>query len=204
MERSTGAGAPLSNATRRFWIKVDSLNHGHYRLTVRAQAGKENAQAKKDFFIRWSSLPANARDLDEAIDQTRYIAGKDEWKKLKNAKGDQRLEEYKKFWLRRDPTPGTEINEALDAHYTRIEYANQNFRAMQNQGWRTDMGMVYVILGSPDDVERNAYPRYSKPYEIWYYYRYNTDFVFLDSTGFGDYRLETPYSIYEFQRLVDR
>jgi GWxTD domain-containing protein len=186
-----------------FPIQVDSLNHGLYHLTVSAAAGKEKVKVSKDFYIRWSSLPTNARDLKEAIEQTRYIADKDEWKKLKNAKGDQLLVEFKKFWLRRDPTPGTEINEAMDAHYTRIEYANQNFSAMQHQGWRTDMGMVYIILGPPDDVERNAYPRYSKPYEIWYYYRYNRDFVFLDLTGFGDFRLDTPFSIYEFQRLID-
>jgi GWxTD domain-containing protein len=186
-----------------FPIPVDSLNHGFYHLTVTANFGKEKVKVNKDFYVRWSGLPGNARDLDEAIEQTRFIAEKDELKKMKKAKGDQRMIEFVKFWQRRDPTPGTEINEALDAHYMRIEYANQHFSAMQHQGWRTDMGMVYIILGPPDDIERNAYPRYSKPYEIWYYYRYNRDFVFLDLTGFGDFRLETPLSIYEFQRLVD-
>jgi len=187
-----------------FPIKIDSLGHGIYHLTVQATAGKEHIKTEKIFYIRFSTLPANAEDLDEAIEQTRYIANREEWKKMKKAKEDQRLAEFIKFWQRRDPTPGTEINEAMDAHYSRIEFANNNFHAMQQKGWRTDMGMVYVILGPPDDVERNAYPRYSKPYEIWYYYRYNEDFVFLDSTGFGDFHLETPYSIYEFQRLIDR
>jgi len=187
-----------------FPIQADSLSHGIYHLIVKARAGKEEAEADKTFYVRWSILPVNARDLDEAIDQTRYIATKEEWKRLKKAKDDQRLEEYKKFWLRRDQTPGTELNEAMESYYTRIEYANQNFSAMQFQGWRTDRGMVYIILGPPDDVERNAYPRYSKPYEIWYYYRYNTEFAFLDATGFGDFHLETPYSVYEFQRLIDR
>ncbi len=187
-----------------FPIAVDSLSHGLYHLTITAHYGKEKIQVKKNFYIRWSGLPSNARDLDEAIEQTRFIAQRDEYKKMKKAKGEQRLIEFVKFWQRRDPTPGTEINEAMDAHYLRIEYANQNFSAMQHPGWRTDMGMVYIILGPPDDIERNAYPRYSKPYEIWYYYRYNRDFIFLDLTGFGDYRLETPLSIYEFQRLVDQ
>ncbi len=186
-----------------FPIQVDSLGHGIYHLNVYAATDKEKVKTSKTFYVRWRSLPANARDLNEAIDQLRYIASKDEWKKLKKAKGEQRLQEYKTFWLARDPSPGTEINEAMDAHYNRIEYANQHFSAMQRQGWRTDMGMVFIILGPPDDIERNAYPRYSKPYEIWYYYRYNREFLFLDITGFGDYRLDSPYSIYEFQRLVD-
>jgi GWxTD domain-containing protein len=186
-----------------FPIKVDSLGHGIYHLNVYAVADKEKVKTSKAFYVRWRSLPVNARDLNDAIDQLRYIANKEEWKKLKKAKGDQRLQEYKKFWLARDPSPGTEINEAMDAHYNRIEYANQNFSAMQREGWRTDMGMLFIILGAPDDVERNAYPRYSKPYEIWYYYRYNREFLFLDITGFGDYHLDNPYSIYEFQRLID-
>ena len=147
-------------------------------------------------------MPTNARDLDAAIEQVRYVATREEWKRLKKAKGEDRIKEFKLFWKRHDPTPGTEANEAMEAHYSRVAYANQNFSVMQREGWRTDMGMVFIILGAPDDIERNAYPRYSKPYQIWRYYRYNRELLFYDQTGFGDYRLYTPFSIYEFQRYL--
>jgi GWxTD domain-containing protein len=195
---------PLSGNRTYAYIPLhaDSLQQDAYKLTIELTSGKEKISEEKEFYVRWSALPSNAVDLETAIDQLRYVAGKAEWKLLHKAKGDQRLEAFKDFWKRHDPTPGTEANEAMDMHYNRIEYANRNFSVMHRDGWRTDMGMVFIILGAPDDVERNAYPRYTKPYEIWYYYRYNHEFVFLDYTGFNDYRLEDPYSIYEIQRLA--
>jgi GWxTD domain-containing protein len=186
-----------------FSLHADSLPHDIYTLKIEVASGKANIKEEKEFYVRWSSLPSTASDLKTAIEQLRYIANKEEWKRLSKAKGDARVEEFKKFWLRRDPSPGTEANEGMDLYYSRIEFANQRFSVMQRPGWRTDMGVLFIILGSPDDVERNVYPRYSKPYEIWTYYQYNRQFIFLDYTGFGDYRLETPVSIYEFQRLAN-
>jgi GWxTD domain-containing protein len=185
-----------------FQIPVDSLDHDIYRLTVTVSNDDGKDKVEKKFFIRWKGLPTNAKDLDEAIEQLKYIATRDEWKKVKNAKGENRIKEFQAFWKRHDPTPESEFNEAMESHYGRIEYANEHFSVMQREGWRTDMGLLYILLGAPDDIQRNAYPMDQKPYEIWYYYRINRDFVFYDSTGFGDYRFATPYSIYEIQRYA--
>lgn len=51
------------------------------------------------------------------------------------------------------------------------------------------MGMVFILLGSPNNVERHPFDIDSKPYEVWSYYDYNRQVVFLDETGFGDYKL---------------
>lgn len=185
-----------------FSLHADSLPHDLYRLKITTTVNGRKVEKEKAFYIRWSALPTTASDLNSAIEQARYIATKDEWKLLKKAKGEARLPAFLSFWRRHDPTPGTEANESMDAYYSRVEYANRYFSVMQRQGWQTDMGIIYIILGPPDDVERNSYPRYSKPYEIWSYYRYSREFLFFDFTGFGDYRLETPMSIYEFQRLL--
>ncbi|MBN2000860.1 GWxTD domain-containing protein [candidate division KSB1 bacterium] len=183
-------------------IPVDSLNHDTYRMRVSVSGQKQADQAEKLFYIRWKGLPSNAKDLDSAIEQLKYIASRQEWKKLKKLKGDERLKEFIAFWKRHDPTPGTTANEAMEAHYARIEYANRHFSVMQREGWQTDMGLLYILLGAPDDIQRNAYPINQKPYEIWQYYRINREFVFYDDTGFGDYRFASPYSIYEIQRYI--
>jgi hypothetical protein len=49
--------------------------------------------------------------------------------------------------------------------------------------------MVLIRFGSPQNVERHPFESDSKPYEIWYYYDQNREFIFVDETGFGDYRL---------------
>jgi len=44
------------------------------------------------------------------------------------------------FWMRRDPTPGTPVNEFKAEHYRRITLANQRFSANGLSGWKTDRG----------------------------------------------------------------
>ncbi|CUS97606.1 GWxTD domain-containing protein [Candidatus Kryptonium thompsonii] len=79
----------------------------------------------------------------------------------------------------------------MEEYYSRVKYANEHF-GHYLEGWKTDMGMVYIIFGPPSSVDRHPFDINAKPYEIWYYYEINRRFIFLDETGFGDYRLITP------------
>jgi GWxTD domain-containing protein len=186
-------------------IPTDSLMADEYNLTLKLNGDKDDFEVKKTFYVNWVGMPSLVRDLDKAIAQTEYVATREEWKKLDNAPEDERLEEFKEFWKRHDPTPGTELNEALQSYFSRVDFANRSFGTMNQEGWKTDMGMIYIILGGPDEVERNPFPKYSRyPYQVWQYYRFNRYFEFYDPTGFGDYRLATPFSIYEAQRLITR
>ena len=183
-------------------IPADSLIADEYLLKIKIES-RDDAETEKNFFIRWQGMPVTAKDVDSAIEQLQYIASPEEWKKLQKAPAEKKAEYFQEFWEQHDPTPGTEVNEAMESHYARIDYANRSFSVLQREGWKTDMGMVYVILGAPDEVERNVFPRFSQyPYEVWHYYRYNKYFEFYDPTGFGDYRLVTPFSLYELQRLI--
>ncbi len=184
-----------------FSIPVDSLKHDIYKLTINIKAGKK-VKLEKNFYVRWQGIPYTANDIESAIKQVLYIATPDEWKALDKAPEEKKLEEFTKFWKRHDPTPGTEVNEAMEAHYGRVEYANQNFSVMQREGWKTDRGMVYIVLGPPDDIVREPYPSDMRPWQIWNYYRINRRFEFIDYTGFGDYRFYRPYSMYELQLFL--
>lgn len=133
--------------------------------------------------------PASITDLGKAIDQMMYIANSNEIDYIKlGGNYNEQLDRFEKFWKAKDPSPNTEENAVLNEYYRRIEYANANFKHYF-EGWRTDMGMVYIVLGPPSNVERHPFEYSSKPYEIWDYYDINKRFVFVDQTGFGDYRL---------------
>ncbi len=183
-------------------LPTDSLAHDTYHLTINISARNKKARLKKDFYIRWAGLPRTAGDLDAAINQLQLIATNKEWKKLKKAPEDKKLEYFLEFWRNRDPSPGTDLNEAMDSYYTKVSIANQNFTVMGREGWRSDRGMIFIILGPPDEVIRNDYPSGSRPYQIWQYYSINRQFEFYDRNGFGDYELIYPVSIYDIQRYI--
>lgn len=182
-------------------LRVDhtSLALGDYRIFIRAYPVAQKPVVESDylgvtnraFLIRWRGLPKSLKDLDVAIDQLRYISKDDEWSRLKDAKTpDEKQARFLEFWKKRDPNPSTPRNERMEEFYQRVEYANKHF-SHYTEGWRTDMGMIYLIFGAPNNVERHPFDIDSKPYEVWFYYDLNYSFYFLDQTGFGDYRLLT-------------
>ena len=62
------------------------------------------------------------------------------------------------------------------------------------EGWETDFGMIYILFGPPDQIERSNYTSTSSSiYQVWYYSRLNKQFVFKDLNGFGDFKLDRPY-----------
>jgi len=87
----------------------------------------------------------------------------------------------------------TYLEEARDEFYKRVTYANQHFSA-GTQGWRTDMGRIYIKYGQPDEVVRNPFRFEGPPEEIWYYYRARYTFFFVDRDGFGRYEIDDSRS----------
>jgi GWxTD domain-containing protein len=170
------------------------LSMGQYKLNLNINdINKEDVvSASKTFISRWVGMPSSIVDLDKAVGQMVYIAKPAELDYIKDAKDrDEKLKRFLAFWKAKDPTPNTEENEVFEEYYRRIEYANEHFKHYI-EGWRTDMGMVYITLGPPNNVERHPFEYDSKPYEVWEYYDLNRQFVFIDETGFGDYRLLNP------------
>lgn len=179
--------------------RFDSAKYstGSYLLTVEVHSVNDDpneipAMRQRSFVVRWGNMPVSISDLDLAIKQLRYIAKDKEYDAVENLTTDaEKRKFFNEFWLKRDPNPATKQNEYMEEYYSRVEYANKHFSHYQ-AGWKTDMGMVFIIFGSPNNVERHPFDIDSKPYEVWSYYDYNRSVVFIDETGFGDYRLLTP------------
>ena len=59
----------------------------------------------------------------------------------------------KRFWLERDPTPTTPLNERLFEHWERIVHARRAYMYNRNSVYRTDdRGLFYVRYGLPDRI----------------------------------------------------
>jgi GWxTD domain-containing protein len=123
-----------------------------------------------------------------------YIIRDDERAAFKSLTTDEEREKFiEQFWLRRDPTPGTEQNEAKEEHYRRIEYANEHF-ASRLPGWKTDRGRIYITYGPPDEKESHPAGGNGKPpFEDWLYHHIegignNIIVEFVDPKGDGEFR----------------
>lgn len=198
---------PISKGRNQIFLRIDTLNLplGNYDLILEArkpvpledrgeEAGTLLALTKRFITVRWAGVPHSITNLDEAVEQMLYIATASELGYVKDAPTlVEKQQRFIEFWKKKDPSPGTEENELMEEYYARVEYANKHFKHYID-GWKTDRGMVFIILGPPSQVERHPFDAYRKPYEIWYYYERNRRFVFVDQTGFGDYRLITPFS----------
>ncbi len=174
--------------------RLAGLGAGPYRLTVAINVPPKPGSKEKTTAIRRDK----SFDVDQSratmgfastqsVEVLRYVATQQEMGEIGKLQGeDARKAFWDAFWKRRDPTPETPDNEARDAFYQRVQYANQHF-ATGGPGWRTDMGRIYIVFGRPDEVVRNPFNFDRPPEEIWYYYRDRRTFVFVDRDGFGRY-----------------
>lgn len=103
-------------------------------------------------------LITRKKNLGEPL---RYISTNEEFARMKKNDPDSMKFEVDKFWLR----TGGSVDKAkmlVSAYYNRVETANQLFTSYM-EGWKTDRGIMYVVLGPPSEVYRTAYQ------ETWIY-----------------------------------
>ncbi|MDH7513088.1 MAG: GWxTD domain-containing protein [Clostridiales bacterium] len=112
------------------------------------------------------------------------------------------------FWRKRDPKPETSENEFKLEYFKRIALANKLFGQSGIEGWRTDRGKIFILLGPPHEIQRDMNPSraslttFQGPSETWGYWGlqnprlpYNMEFVFVDKLGTGSYILQTGLAL---------
>jgi GWxTD domain-containing protein len=193
---------PIKQGASSFLTRVgtSALPIGPYTISIIASRLDDStatgilAQTTRSFTVEWlsSGAPIAIADLDDAIDQLRYFARSADISHIRDAEDEtERRRRFEEFWEKNNPTPGTQPNRAMVEYYSRVAYANERFKHYID-GWKTDRGMVYIIYGQPSYVDRHPLDVESKPYEIWEYYDIQRRFIFVDESGFGDYRLLYP------------
>ena len=162
------------------------------RVDITLNQGGVNKKASVMLAISRQGISQTIGDIVQAVENMRYILEDDEWKTLSKAKGDDQETLFLEYWDGKDPTPDTPENELMDEYFSRVSYSNENFKGY-TRGWKTDMGMIYILFGPPDDLEVYNDPLTRYYSQRWHYYRMNKYFDFIDEQGFGDYRLTTPF-----------
>ncbi len=179
-------------------INIDDIEPGDYELEILLlnQKQKKLDKKKEPFTIRMTPEALLKYDYETILKQIAYIADPGEIKPMKKLEDlEARLEAYREFWSRRDPTPGSAANEAKQEFYRRVSYANSNYSYLRREGWKTDRGRIYVTYGQPDQIDDYPYALNSVPYQEWHYFRDGKyrKFVFVDVNEDGEYKLSYPY-----------
>lgn len=130
--------------------------------------------------------------LDKEFREAGYIATSEEKSRYETLDGvDAKRRFLYEFWKKRQSQDESGTSDTRREYLERVAYANDHFRAGGREGWRTDRGRVYIIYGTPDQVDRHPNETDSKPYEVWTYSSLEggVSFDFVDRAGFGDYSL---------------
>ena len=174
------------------FIPSNQINSLKNDFTIYLKQNGDSDKKNISFSKYKTGISKYISNIDLAIKQMKYILENDEYKQSDKKIRNDKEKLFYTLWKKRDPTPDTEYNELMDEYYKRVAYANENFDGWQS-GWETDRGMVYILFGPPDQVERtNSSMANSTLYQIWTYHKVNKQFVFKDQNGFGDFRLDTP------------
>ncbi|GJQ21099.1 MAG: hypothetical protein HBSIN02_14540 [Bacteroidia bacterium] len=216
-----GAGKPIQESTRRRKYGVENavdvgttnatkLTSGKYlfRIVVLSSSAEPLVRTEKEFYAYNPQVATEvvsdatmtetelsgltSEELAQEFETARYLATQQElatFAKITSLEG--RREFLAKFWSEAAKGKlGFGPMERRD-YIARVKRANERYRALSREGWRTDRGRVYILYAEPDEIDRRPSSEGGKPHEIWSYYRIENGvvFVFIDRTGFGDYVL---------------
>ena len=89
------------------------------------------------------------------------------WARLRT--DSQRQAFVDRFWVIRDPTPGTQANELRTVFMRRARRAAELFAEGSVPGYATDRGRVLMVYGLPDEQELRALPPGTRARVVWTY-----------------------------------
>ncbi len=177
----------LDKGRNTFVVNPGNIERGIYTLKL-----KFKGQMRKLTVTKTNTGIYSKKDWDVLVKLVNYIFSVGELDTLRHCAPDKRTYYWNLFWKRRDPTPLSAENEALDEFWSRVEYAEEHFGSGLTEGALSDRGTVYINLGPPDEVENHPFDLNAPAYVIWYYYSKNLKFTFMDKKGVGDYELVDP------------
>lgn len=178
----------LTVSTTDDWVHFefprDKLLLGQNRFRIRVSSNQNKDEVSKTIFYRWTDVARTPGQLEQAIEQLRYLVPDDDLAQARKGTELQKKAWFEDFWKKRDPNPATPENELQEEYYMRVNESNLSFSESVVPGWQTDRGRIYILFGAPDQITREtSRTDISVNYEIWRYDRISRTFVFRENFG---------------------
>ncbi len=153
VRRALAAGHP---AAVYYELDGSLLPPGSFRLGVAPLAGAGRG-VLGEFDVTWR-LDQLARGREMLAGEGRIVfSGEQLEKYLAASRADQEVM-LEEFWRDLDPDPADPYNEVYTEFRRRVAYAKVNLGGFNSSGPADDRGLIYVLLGPPDRVSREAMP----------------------------------------------
>lgn len=146
------------SVTMEFFFPVPGRGNYRFEVQVEGNGGEadggdeENLYKARDFAIKSVNYP-NVQSAREMAAPLIYLMDRKEHEKLMSLESPYELKAaVDRFWLSNigDQTTAKAV---LSLFYDRVEKANKLF-GNYKEGWKTDMGMMYVLFGPPWYIDR--------------------------------------------------
>ena len=128
----------------------------------------------------------------ELTEPVMYVSQNQEIVELLNTKQPKKA--LDRYWLSLANGNPETARRNIKVYYDRVEEANRLFTSYK-EGWKTDKGMIYIVMGAPDRVTRG------KDREIWVYSQ-RANFSEVNFT-FNRRQNQFVDDHYELQRYVE-
>lgn len=123
-------------------------DRGNYRFEVRANDSESEELFKaRDFSVMGQNYP-NLRTPRELAGPLIYLMDRRDHEDLMSIENPDSLKAaIDRFWLSNVGSQ-SQARQVISLFYERVEQANKQFTNFK-EGWKTDMGMMYILFGPP-------------------------------------------------------
>jgi GWxTD domain-containing protein len=148
----------------------------HFRFDTNQAEGLTLLYLGEDF--------PKVQSVDDLLEPLAYITTTGEYNKLLT--GQNKKLTVDNFWLNLGKST-SKSKELIRIYYNRVYFANYYFTT-NKPGWKTDKGMVYIVYGPPQNMQKTPNS------EIWLYYTKGA----TNTISFTFLYKPTPFSIDNF------
>lgn len=141
----------IQEGTITIELSFANQQRGNYRFKVTSTKNEDNLYKARDFGVKYKYYPVlkTPRALARPL---AYLMEEDEYEELMSIEDPDSLKEaVDLFWLSHIGN-AQEALQVSEKYYKRVVEANKQFATFK-AGWKTDMGMIYILYGSPYDVD---------------------------------------------------
>lgn len=120
---------------------------GFYHLQLDTSLGRKGFT-----LFRFREGYPNVKTVEAMLGPIRYLTSEEEFAELKEKEGAKAAVDS--FWVAKGGSH-ERARKLIEAYYGRVENANRYFTT-HVEGWKTDRGLIHIIFGKPETIERSS------------------------------------------------